>query len=178
MLRQGIKLARTLSKASPISAALGSETYPGSSVSTDDEIDTWLAGVIATEYHPQGTCSMLPKALGGVVNPNLQVYGLANVRVADSSVFPISFATHLMSPTYGLAEKASDIIIALYTSATTTNSTTSNGSSMSSNSDTAPSGTNTATSKNSASALPGYNSAIATMAVSLAVLILSYATQL
>jgi hypothetical protein len=38
---------------------------------------------------------MLPKELGGVVDPNLRVYGLANVRVADASVFPIEFAAHV-----------------------------------------------------------------------------------
>jgi len=57
---------------------------------------------------------MLPRELGGVVDPKLKVYGLANVRVADSSVFPIQFAAHLMSVTYGLAEQASDIIRAAH----------------------------------------------------------------
>lgn len=38
---------------------------------------------------------MLPKEIGGVVDANLKVYGLANVRVADSSVFPIQFAAHV-----------------------------------------------------------------------------------
>jgi len=62
---------------------------------------------------------MLPKAQGGVVDANLKVYGLcksifihrpvlrtpvdisftANVRVVDSSIFPVSFTAHVSHST-------------------------------------------------------------------------------
>ncbi|KAG6872848.1 hypothetical protein C0995_006012 [Termitomyces sp. Mi166 len=129
ILRQGIKLARTLSQASPLSGALGAETNPGPNVATDDEIDAWLAGVVATEFHPLATCSMLPKTQGGVVDANLQsahyVQSTANVRVADSSIFPVSFTAHLMAPTYAVAEKASEIIKTKYSPPATSTITTS-----------------------------------------------------
>lgn len=57
---------------------------------------------------------MLPQDQGGVVDANLRVYGLANVRVADASVAPIALSTHLMSSTYAIAEQASAIILATY----------------------------------------------------------------
>lgn len=57
---------------------------------------------------------MLPRELGGVVDANLRVYGLGNVRVADASVVPISLSTHLMASTYGVAEQASSIIRNFY----------------------------------------------------------------
>lgn len=66
---------------------------------------------------------MLPQDQGGVVDANLRVYGLANVRVADASVVPIALSTHLMSSTYGVAEQASNIIRAYYTNTTTSLST-------------------------------------------------------
>lgn len=59
---------------------------------------------------------MLPREQGGVVDANLRVYGLANVRVADASVPPIALSTHLMSSTYGVAEQASNIIRAFWNS--------------------------------------------------------------
>lgn len=34
-------------------------------------------------YHPVGTASMLPREDGGVVDPQLKVYGTANVRVVS-----------------------------------------------------------------------------------------------
>jgi choline dehydrogenase-like flavoprotein len=36
---------------------------------------------------------MLPRDQGGVVDANLRVYGLANVRIADASVAPIALST-------------------------------------------------------------------------------------
>jgi len=143
LLREGIKLVRRVGKTAPISDAFGAETSPGPDVSTDDQIDAWLAGVAATEFHPQATCSMLPRSQGGVVDAKLRVYGLANVRVADSSVFPLSFSAHLAAPTYGLAEKAAEFITALYKAPPASGTTTSNSSS--------PSQTNTSPARNATS---------------------------
>ena len=57
---------------------------------------------------------MLPQNMGGVVDAKLHVYGVSNLRVVDASVFPIEWAAHLMAPTYGLAEKAAEILAADY----------------------------------------------------------------
>lgn len=37
---------------------------------------------------------MLPRALNGVVDPNLLVYGTKNIRVADLSIAPLHVAAH------------------------------------------------------------------------------------
>ena len=96
-LREGIKLARTIGQTEPLSKSAIQEVWPGPSVQTDDDWDAWLATTAGTEYHPSCTCAMLPLNLGGVVDPNLKVYGTSNVRVADSSVYPIEFAAHVRS---------------------------------------------------------------------------------
>ncbi|RDX48422.1 GMC oxidoreductase [Lentinus brumalis] len=114
ILREGLKLARKIATTAPLSAVIGDEVTPGPSVSTDDDWDSWLAKNIGTEFHPSCSCAMLPLEQGGVVDENLKVYGLGNVRVADASVFPVSFAAHLQAPTYGLAEQAAKIIRATY----------------------------------------------------------------
>lgn len=97
-----------------MSKVLTNETTPGSSVQTDDEWIEWLRKSAGTEFHPSSSCAMLPEKQGGVVDANLLVYGLSNVRVADASVIPIALSTHLMSSTYGIAEQASDIIREFY----------------------------------------------------------------
>ena len=66
---------------------------------TDEEWEAWLAQNIGTEFHPSSTCAMLPLEAGGVVGADLKVYGLANVRVADASVFPLSFSAHVSANT-------------------------------------------------------------------------------
>ncbi|KGO75825.1 Glucose-methanol-choline oxidoreductase [Penicillium italicum] len=114
ILLAGIKLARQIGETSPMSKSLTNETTPGLSVQSDDDWVAWLRQNAATEFHPSSSCAMLPERQGGVVDANLLVYGLSNVRVADASVIPIALSTHLMSSTYGVAEQASDIIRKYY----------------------------------------------------------------
>lgn len=130
-LREGLKLVRRIGTSGPLKASLSEEIWPGKDVQTDDEWDEWLRGSVFTEFHPSSTCAMLPLKQGGVVDANLRVYGLANVRVADASVPPISFSAHLMASTYGIAEQASTIIRDYHNRPTTksNNSTSSNNTS-------------------------------------------------
>lgn len=95
LLRQGVKLARKIAATSPLKDVLGDEVSPGSTVTSDDAIDTFVAGDIATEFHPANTLAMLPQSQGGVVDAKLKIYGLKNVRVVDASIFPLQFAAHV-----------------------------------------------------------------------------------
>lgn len=63
-----------------------------------------------TIYHPVGTAKMAAKTKEGVVNRNLQVYGINNLRVIDASIAPtlISMNTNAMAIMIG--EKGADII--------------------------------------------------------------------
>lgn len=144
VMRQGLKAARTLGQTAPLSSILGNEISPGSSVSTDEEWEAWLRSNSATEYHPSSTCAMMPLEMGGVVDEGLKVYGISNVRVVDASVFPLAMSTHLMAPTYGLAEQAAIIIRAAQNPP---GSTATNGSSVASSA--TPSATTKTTTKTS-----------------------------
>jgi choline dehydrogenase len=77
---------------------------------TLEEAKDYVQRNTVTEYHPVGTCAMLPKAKGGVVDNELKVYGTSNVRVADASIFPTPVQGNVVSLVYALAEKAADII--------------------------------------------------------------------
>lgn len=63
-----------------------------------------------TEYHPIGTCAMLPEESGGVVGTDLKVYGTINLRVCDASIFPMHVQGNIQCLAYATAEKAADII--------------------------------------------------------------------
>ncbi len=110
---QGLKLARKIAQTAPLSGVL-TETVPGPDVQTDAQWEDFVRANTYTEFHPAGTCSMLPLEQGGVVDANLMVYGIANVRVADASVHPFLPSAHLMSSTYGIGEQASNIIRAFW----------------------------------------------------------------
>ena len=58
-----------------------------------------------------GTCAMLPEADGGVVSPELKVYGVEGLRVADASIMPILISGHIQTGVYGIAERAAEMII-------------------------------------------------------------------
>lgn len=45
-----------------------------------------------------------------VVNPRLQVHGIKNLRVVDSSIMPTIVAGHTNAAAYMIGEKASDMI--------------------------------------------------------------------
>ncbi|OCL06523.1 GMC oxidoreductase [Glonium stellatum] len=64
----------------------------------------------ASSFHPVGTCSMLPKDDGGVVDPNLKVYGVENLRIVDASIFPLNVRGNIASLVYAVAERAADLI--------------------------------------------------------------------
>lgn len=53
---------------------------------------------------------MMPRELGGVVDPELKVYGTSNVRVVDASVLPMQVSGHLTATLYAVAERAAEFI--------------------------------------------------------------------
>lgn len=63
-----------------------------------------------SHYHVTGTCSMLPKELGGVVNERLLAYGTRNLRIVDASIFPMIPRGNIQASVYAVAERAADIV--------------------------------------------------------------------
>ena len=114
ILNNAVAFARRLAKASPLSDVLLSEKTPGAGV-TGEALNNFLKRSAVTGYHPMGTCSMMPRDKGGVVDTNLIVYGTSNVRVIDCSIMPLQISAHLMATGYGIAEKGAEIIQSKYT---------------------------------------------------------------
>ncbi len=60
--------------------------------------------------HWVGSCAMMPKEMGGVVDAQLRVYGCANLRVCDASVVPLVPRGNTQAVVYGVAEMAARLI--------------------------------------------------------------------
>ncbi|KAI0313070.1 alcohol oxidase [Amylostereum chailletii] len=106
-----IKFNRRVVELEPMKGILtGKELNPGSECQTDAEIAEWLAKNHNTTYHTIGSCSMLPREDGGVVDTRLKVYGTSNIRVVDVSVLPVHIGAHLQATAYALGEIAADIV--------------------------------------------------------------------
>lgn len=83
------------------------ELTPGPLIQGRSALETYIRTVLTTAWHPAGTAAMLPLALGGVVDPDLKVYGVENLRVVDASIMPTLPSAHTMGTVYAIAEKVS-----------------------------------------------------------------------
>ncbi|KAE9972515.1 hypothetical protein EG328_004941 [Venturia inaequalis] len=76
----------------------------------DEAMETLVAERLLSNQHPAGTCAMAPREFGGVVDPELVVYGTANLRVIDASIFPLLGSLNITNTCYAVAERAADLI--------------------------------------------------------------------
>lgn len=108
-----VKFCRKLAQTPPLKGegeGRLKEIHPGPDCQDDDAIAEWICNNVSTTFHTASSCSMLPKELNGVVDPQLKVWGTHNIRVADLSVIPLHVGSHTQSVAYALAEQAADII--------------------------------------------------------------------
>lgn len=85
---------------------IGDEYFPGSNVTTDDQIWHHIQQTFSTIYHAACTCKMGPEGDGmAVLDSNARVRGVSGLRVVDASSLPILPPGHPMSTIYALAEK-------------------------------------------------------------------------
>jgi choline dehydrogenase len=113
LFSDGVLFLQTLATKEPFASLLkdgGKAFHPGFEHLTKETAGEFCRASLTSEYHPLGTCSMMPEEEGGVVDPKLKVYGVANLRVVDASIFPLEIRNNLQSSVYAVAEKAADII--------------------------------------------------------------------
>ena len=90
---------------------IAEELLPGADVRTDAEIVAYLRQNIEHRHHPLGTCRMGVAGDGGaVVDAQLRVHGIENLRVADASVMPDDPSGNTNVPTIMIGEKAADLL--------------------------------------------------------------------
>ncbi|KAI1137459.1 putative GMC oxidoreductase [Hypoxylon sp. FL0543] len=89
----------------------GRRAQPGEArVDTPDKAKAYIRETALTDNHLVGTCAMLPREKGGVVDPRLRVYGVKGLRIVDSSIMPLIPRANVQTSVYTVAEKAADII--------------------------------------------------------------------
>jgi choline dehydrogenase-like flavoprotein len=85
------------------------EVMPGAHVTSDEDLANVIRQQALPAWHLAGTCKMGLREEGGVVDDQLRVYGVGNLRVVDASIMPLLPAAHPMVTVYAVAEKVCNI---------------------------------------------------------------------
>jgi 4-pyridoxate dehydrogenase len=111
VMRRGLRMIRELVASENLRSFAGEELSPGSAAQTDEALDAHVRATMGTVHHPVGTCKMgADSDENAVVDGNLRVRGIENLRVVDASVMPDLIGGATNAPVIMIAEKAADMI--------------------------------------------------------------------
>lgn len=112
VMREAMRLGLEVAKQPALSKYNFREDTPGCHIRSGKALDEFIREDAASAYHPCGTCKIGrdddPLA---VVDSQLRVRGIENLRVIDASVFPTVPSANINAATIMLAEKASDLVL-------------------------------------------------------------------
>ena len=104
-MRDGVIAIREVLEQPAIARYIDAELQPGQDAQESASIDAWIRKTGDTVFHPVGTCKMGVDGMA-VVDPELRVRGISNLRIADASIMPIINGSNTNAPTIMIAEKA------------------------------------------------------------------------
>jgi choline dehydrogenase-like flavoprotein len=109
-LIKGVKIAREILNQKALVPFNGLEELPGKDVQSDKQIRQFILDKVETVYHTAGSCKMGHDPMA-VVDDQLRVHGLKNLRVIDSSIMPTITGSNIHAPTVMIAERGADMIL-------------------------------------------------------------------
>ena len=108
-LLASLRLSRDIGQARALDDWRAAELAPGPDVRTDADLLEYGMRNLITYHHQAGTCKMGIDRMS-VVDPQLRVYGIAGLRVADASIMPAVVSGNTNAPSIMIGEKAADLI--------------------------------------------------------------------
>ena len=108
----GVKKARELIAQPAFDEFRGRELMPGPGVQSDQDVERFIRAAAETDYHPSCTCAMGTSDMA-VVDEQMKVRGIDNLRVVDASVMPRIVSGNLNAPTQMIAARAADMILGI-----------------------------------------------------------------
>jgi choline dehydrogenase len=112
-LEEAVLLCREIGAAPSLRAWGAEELYPGLAVASRTELRDWVRSSAITYHHQVGTCKMGIDA-DAVVDPELRVYGIEGLRVADASVMPTVPSGNTNAPSIMIGERVSDFFLRVH----------------------------------------------------------------
>lgn len=109
VLVRGCEIIREMFQASPLAERVVAELTPGPEVNSRVAWEDYLRRDSITIFHPCGTCKMGLDDMA-VVDPELRVHGVSNLRVVDASIMPHLVSGNINAPAIMIGEKGADLI--------------------------------------------------------------------
>lgn len=109
-MKKAVKAGMDIMNASAFDDYRGDWYSPISPPSSDEDLEHFIRQNAETIYHPVGTCKMGSDEMA-VVDDQLRVHGIKNLRVVDASIMPTLIGGNTNAPTVMIAEKAADMIL-------------------------------------------------------------------
>jgi choline dehydrogenase len=91
-------------------AITAGQLEPEASCRTDADWEHYVRATVTPSYHPVGTCKMGIDDFA-VVDPELRVHGINNLRVADASIMPTITTGNTNAPSMMIGERAAELIL-------------------------------------------------------------------
>lgn len=111
-IKRGARFVRKLAAAPAWEGRLHRELKPGIEVDDDAGLEEYIRNEVETDFHYGGTCCMgRPSEAHTVVDPQLRVKGVKNLRVADASIMPLPVHGNTNHACIMIGAKAADIIL-------------------------------------------------------------------
>lgn len=108
-LVQGVKIARQIFATRAFAPWIKQELLPGGAVNTEEEYREFVRQNADSYHHQVGSCKMGTDAMA-VVDPQLRVYGVEGLRIADASVMPTVPSGNCHAGILMIAERAADLL--------------------------------------------------------------------
>ena len=103
----GLRFAREILNANPLSKLISHEILPGKNVNDDGGLADHCRRTVKTNWHPVGTCRMGPDGDEyAVLDKTLKLRGIDGLRVIDASAMPFLPSANTNAPTMALASRA------------------------------------------------------------------------
>ncbi len=106
-----MRFTRRIMAAPALAKYAPSEWRPGAEAGSDEALVKAAGDLGTTIFHPVGTCAM-GRGADAVVDDRLRVHGIEGLRVIDASVMPRITSGNTNAPTYMIAERGAEFLLA------------------------------------------------------------------
>lgn len=106
---EGVKLTRKLATAQPLAGFIEAEHLPGVNTASDKDIEDYLIENGGCVSHQVGTCKMGSDE-NAVVDNELRVRGVRNLRVIDASIMPSLVSGNTNAAAIMIGEKGAELV--------------------------------------------------------------------